>query len=355
MTDEPEPGGTPSRGPANGTARDIVLILLTAAGVLVIMLGVFALARGSGDRPLPSDVAGSGRPASPATRSPTLGPSPSGTAASATPQVSVPGDPVLVGAGDIAMCDGSDDEATAAILDGIAGTVFTAGDNAYDSGTPDEFARCYEPSWGRHKARTRPAPGNHDHETEELAGYLGYFGPEAGTAREPWYSYDLGAWHIVVLDSTCEKVRGGCGPDSPQVTWLVDDLARHDNRCTLAIWHHPRFSSGVHGSDPAVDAFWQALHAAGADLIVNGHDHSYERFAPQTPAGEPDPAAGIREFVVGTGGARLRGFPDSVANSELRADISHGVIAFTLRPTSYEWVFIPTESSFEDRGITNCH
>ena len=214
------------------------------------------------------------------------------------------GSAVLVGAGDIASCGSSGDEATAALLDGIAGTVFTTGDNVYESGTASEFANCYGPSWGRHRARTRPVPGNHDWNTANAQGYRDYFGFGPGPL---WYSYNLGNWHVVVLDSNCGNV-GGCGAGSAQHTWLVNDLAADTRACTVALWHHPRFSSGgEHGSSNATAAFWTALYADGAEVILNGHDHDYERFAPQNPSAVADPN-GIREFVVGTGGKSFYAF-----------------------------------------------
>jgi hypothetical protein len=263
-------------------------------------------------------------------------------------------DAVLVGAGDIADCDLADDEATADLVAGIAGTVFTTGDNAYDEGTLAQFRDCYDPTWGRFRSRTRPAPGNHDHATKDLAGYLAYFGPAAAPAGTSWYSYELGSWHIVVLDSDCDAV-GGCGRDSAQGRWLAADLATSTARCTLAIWHHPRFSSGEHGSDASVAPFWRALYDAGADVVVNGHDHDYERFAPQDPDGRPDDSVGLREFVVGTGGAALRGFQATVANSVVRASITHGVVRFDLHPSRYEWRFISTTGEFSDTGSGVCH
>jgi calcineurin-like phosphoesterase family protein len=358
VTDDQQPvldGAAPSRG---HPVRDVALTLIVAVGTLALLVGLFALFRGgersdTGDRP---SASGAASQTTPPTSRPSAAASGIAPPSAATADAPSPGaDPVIVGAGDIATCDGSGDEATAALLDGIAGTVFTAGDNAYDRGTPEEFTRCYEPSWGRHRERTRPAPGNHDHGTDNLAGYLGYFGAGVGTAREPWYSFDLGAWHVVVLDSMCSRVPGGCGPESPQVEWLIGDLARDDAACTLAIWHHPRFSSGEHGDDPAVAAFWQALHADGADVVINGHDHDYERFSPQTPGGAPDSETGIREFVVGTGGAPLRRFPLVALNSELRVSISHGVLALTLHDAGYDWRFLPTEGDFSDRGTAACH
>jgi hypothetical protein len=267
----------------------------------------------------------------------------------------VPVDPILVGAGDIANCDVDDDEATAALLDTIEGTVFTAGDNAYEDGSKSEFADCYGPTWGRHLDRTRPAAGNHDWHTDGASGYLDYFGKRAAPDGVTWYSYDLGTWHIVVLDSDCAKVHG-CGADSPQGRWLAADLEASDATCTLAIFHHARFSSGdEHGNDRVVDPFWRALYAAGADVIVSGHDHDYERFAPQDPDGDEDRTRGIRQFVVGTGGAPLRGFDDPVANSELRASLTHGVLQFTLKVDSYDWAFVPTGTDFRDAGSGPCH
>ncbi len=262
---------------------------------------------------------------------------------------------MLVGAGDIADCTTGDDEATAALLDGIDGTVFTAGDNTYPSGTAESFRDCYDPSWGRHFARTRPAPGNHDWDIAGLAGYLDYFGTAATTDGDSWYSYDLGTWHVIVLDSDCAKV-GGCDAASDQGQWLAADLAANDEAfCTMAIWHHPRWSSGLHGNDASVAPFWHVLYDADVDVVVNGHDHDYERFAPQDPAGREDRERGIREFVVGTGGVALRDFAQIAANSELRASLTHGVIRFTLRVGAYDWAFVPTTTDFEDRGTANCH
>jgi len=275
------------------------------------------------------------------------------TIAAATPK---PPPATLVGAGDIGDCGSDGDEATAALVDAIDGTVFTAGDNAYGNGSAANFAECYDPSWGPFKDRTRPAAGNHDWETDKAQGYRDYFGaaavgPDGGT----WYSYELATWHIVVLDSDCGKV-GGCGPDTAQGRWLAADLAASSTQCTLAIWHHPRFSSGEHGNDKEVDPFWQALYAAGADVIVNGHDHDYERFAPQDPNGQEDRDRGIREFVVGTGGTALRDFSSTLAaNSELRLSVANGVIEFTLRDGGYDWHMHLTSTDISDSGTANCH
>ena len=326
--------------------RSGALLAVALVGWLVILAGVAAFVGGAGIGATPglsapaSAAIGSGGP----TATPALGPLPSPTT----------GDAVLVGAGDIASCGLADDSATAALVDAIPGTVFTAGDNAYENGTPDEFSRCYDPTWGRFRDRTRPAPGNHDWNTKDAAGYLGYFGAAATNADgDTWYSYDIGTWHVVVLDSDCGKVDG-CGADSAQGRWLADDLAASAARCTLAIWHHPRFSSGFHGDDADVEPFWRALDAAGAELVVNGHDHDYERFAPQDASGVADPS-GLREFVVGTGGAALRDFGTIAPNSLVRATVAHGVLELTLHPSGYGWRFISVDGTFSDQGSAACH
>jgi len=278
---------------------------------------------------------------------------PSSSSASLTPSASP--DPVLIGAGDIATCGARNDEATVALLEAHAGTVFTAGDNAYEHGSPAEFRDCYDPSWGRVKDRTLlPAPGNHDYETGGAAGYLGYFGTAAEPDGSTWYSRDIGAWHVVVLDANCAEPKVGCGPNSRQVRWLRADLAASDARCTLAIWHQPRFSSGQHGDDPSVAGLWDALYAARADVVVNGHDHDYERFAPQDPGGHADPANGITEIVAGTGGAELRPFATRAANSVAGTDSMYGVLQLTLGATGWESRFLPVGGGARDEATGTC-
>jgi hypothetical protein len=262
-------------------------------------------------------------------------------------------DPVLVGAGDIASCSSSGDEATAKLLDIIAGTVFAAGDNVYENGTSSEFANCYNPTWGRHKARTRPATGNHEYQTSGAAGYFKYFGAAAGDPKKGYYSYNLGAWHIIVLNSNCSQI-GGCQAGSPQEKWLRADLAAHPSVCTLAYWHHPLFSSGG-GSTTSVRPLWQALYDAHADVVLNGHVHNYERFAPQNPSGGADSSRGIREFVVGTGGKSLAGFNTVRPNSQVRNNSAFGVLKLTLHASSYDWKFVPQAGkTFTDSGSTSC-
>lgn len=266
--------------------------------------------------------------------------------------------PILIGAGDIARCDSNNDEATAKLLDaafadGTPGLVFTAGDNAYSSGTASEFKSCYHPTWGRHKARTLPALGNHEYVTSGASGHFGYFGAAAGEPGKGYYSTDLGDWHIVVLNTNCSKA-GGCGAGSAQERWLRADLAASTKKCTAAIWHHPRFSSGSHGDTSAVAPLWKALDDFKAELLVVGHDHNYERFAPMDSRGEAK-ADGIRQFVVGTGGTSLRSIGSPKPNSVLRQSTVHGVIKLTLHPDRYDWEFIPVAGkSFTDKGSAPC-
>jgi hypothetical protein len=278
------------------------------------------------------------------------------SAAAAASASASAGDPVLVGAGDIVDCvDLTGAEATAKLLDKIPGTVFTLGDNVYPYGTVREFHDCYGPTWGRHKSRTRPSTGNHDFLFGSASPYFDYFGAAAGDPKTGDYSYELGAWHIVVLNTEC-RPAGGCGPGSPQEKWLKQDLQTHPATCTLAYWHKPLFSSGgSHGNDSQTKAFWDDLYAAHAALILGGHDHDYERFAPQDPEGRADPEHGIREFVVGTGGKSHRPFIIPVPQSEVRNADTFGVLKLTLHATSYAWEFIPEAGkSFADSGTGVC-
>ena len=258
----------------------------------------------------------------------------------------------LVGAGDIALCGSNRDEATALLLDELAGTVFTAGDNAYPDGTAGQFAECFDPSWGRHIDRMRPSPGNHDYHTATGSGYYAYFGSRAGTAGQGWYSYELGGWHVVVLNSNCGDV-GGCEAGSPQHDWLVADLAANPAVCVLGYWHHPLWNAGGHQGTAAVVPLWEALIDAGADVVINGHDHNYQRWARQDSSGSSDPE-GIRQFIVGTGGAPPYQQERSPENLDVFAT-ANGLLQLQLDPSGYAWEFFPVSGAvFTDRGTESC-
>ena len=272
------------------------------------------------------------------------------------------GDPVLVAAGDVARCNDTGDEATAALLDAIPGTVAMLGDGAYPDGTAQEYATCYDPSWGRHKAMTRPVTGNHDYVTPKASGYFGYFGAAAGDPAKGYYSYDLGPWHLIALNSTCKAV-GGCEAGSPMEQWVKADLAAHPAPCILAYWHHPRFFSPARepsvshfdSVDRKMSAIWRDLQAAGAAVVLAGHRHVYERFARQDADGNADPK-GVRQFVVGTGGGDFEKFTTGPApHSEIRQENVFGVLKLTLHATSYDWQFVPVAGqSFTDSGSESC-
>jgi hypothetical protein len=239
--------------------------------------------------------------------------------------------------------------------DGTEGIVFTTGDNAYGSGTPEEFAECYEPTWGRYKDRTRPSPGNHDYNTDDATGYFAYFGSAAGNPSQGFYSYEAGPWHVLALNSNCSDIDG-CEVGSSQYEWLRQDLAASSAKCTLAYWHHPVFSSGSHGGDDKALPLFELLYEFGAEVVLTGHDHNYERFAPQTPYGDHDPVTGIRQFVVGTGGRNLRSFEDPAPNSEARFNDSYGILLLNLHEDGYSWEFRAQQGvSFTDTGSASCH
>src|SRR5258708_4321222 len=263
---------------------------------------------------------------------------------------------ILVGAGDIADCkDLSGAQATAKLLDKMPGTVMAVGDLAYPSGSKENFT-CYVKPWGRAKSRPRPAPGNHEFRSAGASPYFDYFGAAAGDPKAGYYSYDLGTWHIIVLNSECKDV-GGCEAGSTQEKWMRADLAAHPAACTLAYWHGPLFSSGsAHGNDLTVKPLFQALYEANADVVVTGHDHDYERFPPQTPDGAADPARGIREFSVGTGGKNHPPSRSPNTHTQLRDATAFGVLKLTLKPNAYDWQFIPEAGkSFTDSGSGTCH
>ena len=245
------------------------------------------------------------------------------------------------------------------MIDGIAGTIFTTGDNVYPDGTPAEFATCYDTSWGGAiKARTRPAPGNHDWNTGNLNGYNGYFGANATDANgKSYYSFDIGsAWHVAVLDSECAMVVGGCVATSPQVDWLRADLAANASRNVIVVFHKPRFSSAVTNL-AAMQPFWDVSYQYGVDIILVGHDHVYERFAPMAPNGTADPTFGVRQFTVGTGGAAAQSFGTALPTSQVRSPSqTYGVMKLTLHATTYDWLFLPIAgTTFTDSGTGSVH
>lgn len=278
----------------------------------------------------------------------------SGTTTTTTPPPPS-GDPVLVGAGDIANCGTAGDTATANLLDGITGTVMAIGDTAYPDGTASDYTNCYGPTWGRHKSRTKPATGNHEYHTSGASGYFNYFGASAGTPGKGYYSFDLGNWHIVALNSNCSVVS--CSAGSTQEQWLRADLAASTKPCTAAYWHHPRYTSGAsHGPNTSVSPLYKALYDFNAEVIVTGHNHNYERFAPMNSTGGLDNTRGIRQFVAGMGGTGLGGFGTIQPNSQVRNSSTWGVLKLTLHSNSYTWQFVPEAGkTFTDSGTTACH
>ncbi len=235
----------------------------------------------------------------------------------------------------------------------IAG-LLVLGDLQYQDGTIDKFQKSYDPTWGRLKNITYPVPGNHEYNSKNAAGYYKYFGQRAGDPTKGYYSFNIGKWRLIALNSNCQYV-GGCDINSPQVKWLKQELTKNPSQCTLAFWHHPRFSSGTHGDDRTYDAFWQVLHKGGVDVILNGHDHTYERFAKINPQGAKD-QKGMREFVVGTGGVSLYKFNKNNPNTEARNSNTYGVLQLTLKPDGYDWQFVPENGkTFTDSGSDSCH
>jgi hypothetical protein len=285
-------------------------------------------------------------------------------------------DPVIATAGDIACSSSSSN------FNGGAGTstkcrqrytsdllvnaglsaVLPLGDEQYESGTLSGFNKSYALSWGRVKPITFPAAGNHEYKTSGAAGYFDYFngvgvatGP-AGNRTQGYYSFDVGSWHLIALNTSDHCQIIACGKGSPQETWLRADLAAHPTSCTLAYWHHPRFNSGHDGNATFMQAIFQDLYDANADVVLGGHAHDYERFAPQNPKGQLDNTRGIRQFVVGTGGAFFTAFGTRAPNSQVRNNSTYGVLMLTLHPTSYDWRFVSESGKgFSDSGTDSCH
>lgn len=262
---------------------------------------------------------------------------------------------VMVGAGDIAASDSTGDEATAALLDAIPGTIFTLGDNAYLTGTQTNFETAYANSWGRHKARTRPAAGNHEYYTPAAAPYFDYFSSAAGDRDKGYYSFTVSRhWHALVLNSNGQEI-GGLGPDSPQYRWAEADLKANSGKHILAYWHHPRFNSGEHGGNAAMQDLWALLYRYGVEIVMAGHEHVYERFAPMDADGQRDDAKGIRSFIVGTGGKKANEFRKPLPTSEARETRIVGVLKLTLQPHAYAWEFLAEPGTpFTDTGSASC-
>ena len=288
----------------------------------------------------------------------TLTPTPADTA---TPEATpTPAQVELIGAGDIINCDGAGGKATTKLLAQFPGaTIFTAGDNIDHLATPKEFKNCFGPTWGQFKDRIHPAIGEMEYNMKNppAYAYFDYFGAAAGTPQEGWYSYDLGGWHIVVLNSECARV-GGCEAGSVQEKWLKADLAAHPAQCSMAVWHLPRFYSAISEGLPVLKDVWQDLYDAGVELVVNAHQHYYMRYAPMDPAGQLDEAHGIREFIVGTGGAvpLAKGSPSCSGNCQVINNTTFGVLKLTLHPDGYDWAFVPEPGkTFSDGGSGECH
>ena len=291
------------------------------------------------------------------------------------------GDPVIAAAGDIA-CDpgltrfatglGTSDachmlQTSDLLMKMDVAAVLPLGDLQYEDGTLDKFQRSFDPTWGRLKAQMHPVVGNHEYRTAGAEGYFDYFnGPgvfdgPAGPRDKGYYSYDLGAWHVVTLNSECSHPAADnpyehdCAAGSPQEQWLRADLAAHPARCTLAVWHHPLFSSGLEGRNDNVRPLFQALYDNDVDVLLTGHDHGYERFAPMDPTGNRDGVRGVRQFVVGTGGKNKEPDLFPQPNSEIRGNTSFGVLKMTLRPGAYLWEYVHDGGTFTDTGANACH
>lgn len=284
-------------------------------------------------------------------------------------EVALAGASVLIGAGDIAACPSQGDEGTAAIVDsvlkadsaaGVRDQVFSAGDNVYPSGRAQDFAKCFGPSWGspgrRIMKEIRPVPGNHEYDTEGAAPYYAYFGDKAGAPDKGYYTYKLGEWRVYAINSEIVvNPRFTARDRTAQEDWLRKDLADNPTKCALAYWHHPRFSSSYHGSEALMLPLFKILYDGNAELVISGHDHTYERFAPQTVAGVKDSLRGITQIVVGTGGAELRGFRIPAANSVARVEGYHGVLKLTLGAGGYQHAFLDINGRIWDPGMGTCH
>jgi 3',5'-cyclic AMP phosphodiesterase CpdA len=297
----------------------------------------------------------------PATKAPVaVSPSPSSDVAPGGVPTPVPGESptVALAVGDIVSASSPGDEATAKLLDSQPGAILALGDNVYENGTESEFQQVFDVSWGRHKSRIRPVPGNHEYNTPEAAPYYKYFGAAAGEPDKGFYAYDLGPhWRVLAINSELENRIAASGLESRQLEWVESELKANSGKHVMAVWHHPRYSSGIHGDNPFMDATWDLLVKYGAELVLAGHDHEYERFAPMDQNGKRDETRGLRSFVVGTGGGTLSPITDGVqANSEAHDDQTWGVLKVSLYSNRYTWEFLPIEGkSFRDQGEGRCH
>jgi acid phosphatase type 7 len=272
--------------------------------------------------------------------------------------------PIIAAAGDIACAPGGMATATtcrqaktaALFLGNPAITaVLPLGDEQYENGALADFQAVYDAAWGRALGKTHPVPGNHEYASgANGAGYFAYFGSRAGQPGKGWYSFNIGKWHLIALNANCSHIHG-CGPSSPQMTWLRNDLNAHHPACTLAFWHQARFSSGPEGNLADYDAFWKVLYSHHVDVVLSAHNHVYERYALQTPAQARDPQDGIREFVVGTGGKSLDPFTGPFTNGQFRQNTQFGVLKLTLHGQRYDWRFVSTTNGVLDSGQTDCH
>lgn len=270
----------------------------------------------------------------------------------------------VVAVGDIADCPQNQHFRTAKLVDEIRpDAVLALGDLAYLNASKSDFLDCYHPAWGKFRSITRATPGNHEFHSTSADPYFNYMRGASGEGPGGYHSFDVGAWHVVALNSSCDVfdtpskfMFGGCGKDSPQARWLKEDLAKHPAKCTAAIWHHPVFNSGPHGEATHMHDLWKILEDAGADLVLTGHVHEYERFAPMVLPGVRDDKRGMRQFVVGTGGRGLTGFKGKPrAHSESIQATAHGVLELEFHESKYKWKYVPVDGDFRDSGEADCH
>ncbi|MEI7742811.1 MAG: metallophosphoesterase [Chloroflexota bacterium] len=352
--------------PAGRHLRTIAAAVVAGAGAILALAGLLVLldpnAPGRGDTPATPTPAAMSTPAPtgarPGTAAPSMGaPSraPAASAAAASP-AATPSPAVLLAVGDIARCGASGDEATGALAAQLPGVIATLGDTAYSRGTAAELRDCFGASWGQVRDRIRWAvSGNHDDLTDAGAPLRAYMGEAVARDGLTYFSDTLGSWHVIVLDSNCGVVAGGCGAGSPQARWLAADLASSPTACTVALYHHPRFSSGYHHGSSSMSALWSLLADGGVDLALNGHEHDYERFAPQDANGKADPATGVTELVVGTGGGALRGFGKAVPNSVVRRSTVYGLVEVTLSDGGWTARFLGPDGAVIDEASGTCH